>query len=124
MYTRKQNSEIEKVYRVFESYIKENSCFDVVWSDKLGYICLNGISTDRENIYTEPLILREGNVLCEEIIFNMASDVLMRLGVNRDDLNECTSEERKKIREELKPYIDMLPEYSHLIAGLFKEEHV
>lgn len=38
MYTKEQNEEIEKVCRVFDSYIRENPYFDVVWSDKLGYI--------------------------------------------------------------------------------------
>ena len=34
MYTKEQNAEIEKVCRVFADYIKENSYFDVVWSEK------------------------------------------------------------------------------------------
>ena len=38
MYTKEQNEEIEKVCRVFDSYIRENPYFDVVWSDKLEYI--------------------------------------------------------------------------------------
>ena len=44
MYTKEQNLEIEKVCRVFFDYIKENPYFDVVWSDKLGYVYLDGIS--------------------------------------------------------------------------------
>lgn len=44
MYTKEQNEEIEKVCRVFDSYIRENPYFDVVWSDKLGYIYLSGIA--------------------------------------------------------------------------------
>ena len=34
MYTKEQDGEIEKVCRVFADYIKENSYFDVVWSEK------------------------------------------------------------------------------------------
>ena len=41
MYTKEQNEEIEKVCRVFDSYIRENPYFDVVWSDKLGYMDYN-----------------------------------------------------------------------------------
>lgn len=50
MYTKEQNEEIEKVCRVFDSYIRENPYFDVVWSDKLGYIYLSGIAPDREGV--------------------------------------------------------------------------
>ena len=64
MYTKEQNEEIEKVCRVFDSYIRENPYFDVVWSDKLGYIYLSGIAPDREGVCMAPLILRTGEDLC------------------------------------------------------------
>jgi len=72
MYTKEQNEEIEKVCRVFDSYIRENPYFDVDWSDKLGYIYLSGITPDREDVCMAPLILRSDEDLCEEIIYNMA----------------------------------------------------
>lgn len=34
---------------------------------------------------------------------------------------DCSSDERKKIKEELKPYMDQLPEYTHLVTELFRE---
>lgn len=80
MYTKEQNEEIEKVCRVFDSYIRENPYFDVVWSDKLGYIYLSGIAPDREGVCMAPLILRTGEDLCEEIIYNMAADILKQIG--------------------------------------------
>lgn len=79
MYTKEQNEEIEKVCRVFDSYIRENPYFDVVWSDKLGYIYLSGIAPDREGVCMAPLILRTGEDLCEEIIYNMAADILKQI---------------------------------------------
>lgn len=68
-----------------------------------------------------PLILRTGEDLCEEIIYNMAADILKQIGVHRDDPEDCSSDERKKIKEELKPYMDQLPEYTHLVTELFRE---
>lgn len=76
MYTKEQNEEIEKVCRVFDSYIRENPYFDVVWSDKLGYIYLSGIAPDREGVCMAPLILRlfayapktaDGHYPCEAV---------------------------------------------------------
>ena len=121
MYTKEQNEEIEKVCRVFDSYIRENPYFDVGWSDKLGYIYLSGIAPDREDVCMAPLILRIGEELCEEIIYNMAADILKQIGVHRDDPEDCSSDERKKIKEELKSYMAQLPEYTHLVTELFRE---
>ena len=97
MYTKEQNEELEKVCRVFDSYIRENPYVDVVWSDKLGYIYLSGIAPDREDVCMAPLILRTGEELCEELIYNMAADILKQIGVHRDDPEDCSSDERKRI---------------------------
>ena len=51
----------------------------------------------------------------------LAADILKQIGVHRDDPEDCSSGERKKIKEELKPYMDQLPEYTHLVTELFRE---
>ena len=111
----------EELDELVTRLVKKNPYFDVVWSDKLGYIYLSGIAPDREDVCMAPLILRSGEDLCEEIIYNMAADILKQIGVHRDDPEDCSSDERKKIKEELKPYMDQLPEYTHLVTELFRE---
>ena len=49
MYTQEQNEEIRKVINAFDDYIRETPYFDIVWSDKLGYVMLNGITDDGDD---------------------------------------------------------------------------
>lgn len=62
-----------------------------------------------------------GQDLCEKIIYSMAADISKQIGVHCDDPEDCSSDEWKKIKEELKPYMDQLPEFTHLVTELFKE---
>ena len=121
MYTKEQNAEIEKVCRVFADYIKENSYFDVVWSEKLGYIHLDAISPDKEDIDNEPIILRSGRVSCKEILYNIAGDVMEETGGDHETFSECTETEREKVRKTLQPFMNQLPEYMSLVEGIFKD---
>ena len=50
MYTEEQNKEIKKIIEVFSKYIKDTPYFDVLWSDKVGYIFLDGISRNNDDI--------------------------------------------------------------------------
>ena len=38
-YTKKQKSEIEKVRAAFQDYIQNSGYIDLLWSDKVGYVC-------------------------------------------------------------------------------------
>lgn len=37
---RKRKKEIEKVHGVFRDYIKKSPDVELLWSDKVGYVCL------------------------------------------------------------------------------------
>lgn len=78
IYTKKQNEEIKKVCQVFQKYIKENPYFDIVWSEKLGYVYLGGISPDKEEVAFHPMVLRTGSELCKDILMQMALDALKK----------------------------------------------
>lgn len=119
VYTKEQNLEIERVCKVFSDYIKQNPYFDVVWSNKLGYVYLGGISSDKERIEMAPIVLRSGSELCEEIIHNIAEDVLQETGVYHEEFSECSETEREKIKDTLQPYMKQLPEYETIVQELF-----
>jgi hypothetical protein len=121
MYTIEQNLEIEKVCRVFADYIKENPYFDVIWSDKLGYVYLDGISYDKDDIQMAPIVLRSGRDLCEEIIHNIAEDVLKEEGVSHDTFADCSEKEQEKIKDRLLLYMKQLPEYGQMMEELFED---
>lgn len=121
MYTTEQNKEIEKVIAVFHDYIKNTRYFDVLWSEKLGYIYLGGISCDRDDVCMAPMVLRDGESLCDEIVYHIANDVVESRGKSHD-LYLCTEDEKKEIRDALAIYMNELPEYHHLIDALFVEK--
>ena len=48
LYTEKEKNEIERVRKVFEKHIQQMTAYDLVWSDKVGYVWL-AISIDPTN---------------------------------------------------------------------------
>ena len=40
LYTEKEKNEIERVRKVFEKHIQQMTAYDLVWSDKVGYVWL------------------------------------------------------------------------------------
>lgn len=119
MYTKEQNQEIEKVIDAFADYIHTNPYFDVVLSEKIGYVLLDGISKDKDALGMAPSVLREGEELCEACIYNIACDTMENENGNKDFSN-CTEQEKEAIRNALNPYIKTLPEkYNELVENLF-----
>ena len=53
LYTEKEKNEIERVRKVFEKHIQQMTGYDLVWSDKVGYVWL-AISID-------PIYIDTGN---------------------------------------------------------------
>lgn len=121
MYTEEQNKEIKKVMEVFSEYIKHVPYFDVLWSDKVGYIFLDGISRNKDEIGVAPLVLRDGEALCNEIFYNLACDILEERG-KLHDLCQCNKEEQEAVKEKLSIYLQQLPEYAYLVEKLFEKK--
>ena len=120
MYTQEQNREIEKVMNAFADYIRDTPHFDLLWSDKVGYVFLDGISEEQDDFCMAPIILRDGETLCEEIIYHIACDVVEEKGKSHD-LRLCGTEEREEIQKRLLPSLRQLPEYEHLVEELFED---
>lgn len=106
MYTKEQNAEIEKVCRVFADYIKENSYFNVVWSEKLSYIYLDAISPDKEDIDNEPIILRSGRALCKEILYKIAGDVMEETGGDRETFFRVYRDKKRKSQKNITAFYE------------------
>lgn len=118
-YTKEQKDTIEKVISVFEDYITQCSTMDVVWSDKVGYILLTGISTKRDDICMHPTVLEDAETLCEQLLYEIACDVIQENGPFHD-IHQSTPVVRKKIEDAFHPYLIQLPEYQYLADELFE----
>ena len=113
MYTKSQQKEIEKVMDVFHNYIKENHFLDIIWSDKAGYVLLDGIDAETNTIAMAPEVVTDSHQLCKSLIFFIICDALKAKGRTTDSLL-WGPEEKDIIREALKPYWEQLPEYKSL----------
>ena len=81
---------------------------------------LDGISEEQDDFCMAPIILRDGETLCEEIIYHIACDVMEEKGKSHD-LRLCGPVEREEIQKRLLPYLRQLPEYEHLVEELFED---
>ena len=74
-YTKQEKQKLERVIAVFAERLKESDAFDLVWSDKVGYVLLD-ISTNYDYVDSARRIeTAEG--LCELMLEDIALDVLL-----------------------------------------------
>ena len=71
LYTEKEKNEIERVRKVFEKHIQQMTAYDLVWSDKVGYVWL-AISIDPVYIDTGNWIESRCSGLCYECMNDIA----------------------------------------------------
>ena len=113
--TEKEKNEIERVRKVFEKHIQQMTAYDLVWSDKVGYVWL-AISIDPVYIDTGNWIESAAG-LCYECLNDIALDVFGMTG-NDHDFEDADPLELAEIKRRWKPYIDQLPEYAYLCDEL------
>ena len=82
LYTEKEKNEIERVRKVFEKHIQQMTAYDLVWSDKVGYVWL-AISIDPVYIDTGNWIESAAG-LCYECLNDIALDVFGMTGNDHD----------------------------------------
>ena len=75
IYTKQEKQKLDRVISVFAERLKESDAFDLVWSDKVGYVLLD-ISTNYDYVDSARRIeTAEG--LCELMLEDIALDVLL-----------------------------------------------
>ena len=103
LYTEKEKNEIERVRKVFEKHIQQMTAYDLVWSDKVGYVWL-AISIDPVYIDTGNWI-ESATGLCYECLNDIALDVFGMTGNDHDfedaDPLELAEEQYKLARKYL-----------------------
>ena len=115
MYTEKEKKEIERIREVFGEHIRQMTAYDLVWSDKVGYVWL-AISLDPVYVDTSTRIESAAD-LCGECLNDVALDVLDMTG-NDHNTEDADPLELAEIKRRWKPYIDQLPEYAYLCDEL------
>ena len=114
LYTAETRNQIERVMRVFQDYIIESRHFDILYSEKIGYIYMD-IDTKRRKIAESICFLVEdGEQLARQLAYEKSIDTMEEVGHCLDP-SEATALEQAEIRKRLLPYFLQLPEYRHLI---------
>lgn len=111
IYTETEKKELDKVRMVFTEHLRQCPDYELLWSDKVGYVWLA--------IVLEPLYVDTGRRiesaedLCRECLESVGTDVLY-LTDNDHGFENADPLERAEIHRRWKPYIDQLPEYTYL----------
>lgn len=117
-YTKEQLKSIEKVKTVFAEYIQNSRTLDLLWSDKLGYILITGITKNMDDFVMQPEVITTAERLCDQLLYETACDVLESRG-HCHDIYISTPLEKQLILEAYQPYMSQLPEYSHMLEMHF-----
>ena len=115
LYTEKGKNEIERIREVFKKHIRQMTAYDLVWSDKVGYVWL-AIALDPFYVDTGNRIESAAD-LCWECLNDVAMDVMEMTG-NDHDIEDADPLELAEIKRRWKPYIDQLPEYAYICDEL------
>lgn len=110
---------IEKVLQVFSAYIKAAKHFDIIWSNKVGYIFLNDLQ-EPEEFDSVPFLIQSGEEICDRLFYEVGVDVMLEHG-RTVDISEANPQERKAVLDRLEPYANQLPEYQHLMEKVFRQ---
>ena len=118
---KKEKHEIERVKEVFAEHLRQSPDFELLWSDKVGYVWLTiGVNP----VYVDTGIRIESAAdLCGRCLDDVATDVLYMTG-NDHALEAADPLELAEIKRRWEPYINQLPDYAYLCKDLLNGKNV
>ena len=111
IYTKQEKQKLEQVISVFAERLKESDAFDLVLSDKVGYVLLD-IAPDYDYVDTARRV-DTAEELCRLMLEDTALDVLL-LTENEHSMETADPLERAEILRRWQPYFEQLPKYEYL----------
>ena len=115
-----ETAELERVIGVMRPYIQECPLYDVIWSDKFGYLLVT-IPGKKKSCDSDAIQLDDPRKLLDELYSNLAYDFMEDHGY-LGDYEAITPEDVLAMRDWMCVYTDQLPEYDdvleHILAKL------
>ena len=109
---------IEQVIDVFKDYILTSTHFELLWSDKLGYIYIS-IDNVRGTIGDmDCWVVDCAEGLLDKLVSELAIDIMEEAG-HTIDPTEATQLERREIERRIQPYLEQLPAYQDRLQRVF-----
>ena len=113
---------IEQVIDVFNDYIRTSTHFELLWSDKVGYIYIS-IDNVRGTIGDmDCCVVDSAEELLDKLISEMAIDIMEEVG-HTIDPTAATQLERREIERRIQPYLNQLPLYHDRLERVFTRCH-
>lgn len=112
---------IEQVIDAFKDFILTSTHFELLWSDKLGYIYIS-IDNVRGTIGDmDCWVVDCAEGLLDKLISELAIDIMEEVG-HTIDPTEATQLERREIERRIQPYLEQLPAYQDRLQRVFTRE--
>ena len=112
---------IEQVIDVFNDYIRTSTHFELLWSDKVGYIYIS-IDNVRGTIGDmDCWVVDCAERLLDKLVSEMAIDIMEEVG-HTIDPTEATLLERREVERRIHPYLEQLPAYRDRLQRVFTRE--
>ena len=118
IYAPETKAAIDKVIAVFQDYIKTCPYFEVLWSDKVGYIYLDIDTVSGRVADIGVVLIDSAEELLDHLIYDFAVDT-MEEGGHTVDPTEASKIERAEIDRRLAPFMEQLPMYSDRVERIF-----
>ena len=113
--------DIEQVIDVFNDYIRTSTHFELLWSDKVGYIYIS-IDNVRGTIGDmDCWVVDCAEGLLDKLVSELAIDIMEEVG-HTIDPTEATLLERGEIERRIHPYLEQLPAYRDRLQRVFTRE--
>ena len=121
IYAPETKAAIDKVIAVFQDYIKTCPYFEVLWSDKVGYIYLDIDTVSGRVADIGVVLIDSAEELLDHLIYDFAVDT-MEEGGHTVDPTEASKIERAEIERRLAPFMEQLPMYSDRVERVFAQD--
>ena len=115
LYTEKEKHEIERVKELFAGHLRRSTDFELLWSDKLGYIWM-AIGVNPVQVDTG-IRIESAADLCGRCLDDVATGGLYMTG-NDHELEEADPLKLAEIKRRWEPYIKQLTDYAYLCKDL------
>jgi len=113
-------AELERVLKIMEPYIQSCPLYDVVHSDKFGYLLIAMPAAEVIDD-AEVIQLECAEMLLHELFTNLCYDFMEQEG-HCVDYTEATALELRELRVWIRPFLDQLPEYQHILDEILSEK--
>ncbi len=112
--------ELERVLKIMEPYIQSCPLYDIVHSDKFGYLLISMPAADViDDAEVKQLDCAE--TLLHELFTNLCYD-FMELEGHCEDYTDATALEIRELRKWMRSYTDQLPEYQYVLDSILSEK--